>query len=47
MRKIIQQQLEKVEYADLSNLKEGEPFIIPKRLKNNNQKHCDEFGENR
>ena len=35
MRKIIQQQLEKVEYADLSNLKEGEPFIIPKRLKNN------------
>ena len=31
MRKIIQQQLEKVEYADLSNLKEGEPFIMPKR----------------
>ena len=35
MRKIIQQQLEKVEYADLSNLKEGEPFIIPKRSKDN------------
>ena len=33
MRKLIKQQLEKVEYADLSNLSEMEAFIIPKRAK--------------
>lgn len=33
MRKLIKQQLEKVEYADLSNLNEKEAFIIPKRAK--------------
>lgn len=33
MRKLIQQQLEKVEYADLSNLTEKEAFVIPKRAK--------------
>lgn len=35
MRKLIQQQLEKVEYADLSDLKEDESFIVPKRSKTN------------
>lgn len=35
MRKIIKQQLNKVEYADLSNLSEDRPFIVPKRSKNN------------
>lgn len=33
MREIIKQQLEKVERADLSNLSETEPFIIPKYTK--------------
>ena len=33
MRKIIEQQLSKVESADLSNFKENESFIIPKRGK--------------
>ena len=35
MRKIIQQQLEKVEYADISNLSEEGSFIVPKRSKTN------------
>ena len=33
MRKLTQEQLEKVECADLSGLKNGEHFIIPKRAK--------------
>ena len=35
MRKIIEQQLAKVEYADLSDLSEERPFIVPKRSKTN------------
>lgn len=35
MRKLTQKQLEKVQYADLSNLTENGSFIIPKREKTN------------
>lgn len=48
MRKIIQQQLEKVEYADISNLSEEGSFIVPKRSKNNldlNQEYIIELNE--
>lgn len=32
MRKLTQKQLEKVKYADLSNLSEDNAFIVPKRV---------------
>lgn len=35
MRKILQQQLEKVEYADISDLSLDRSFIVPKRFKTN------------
>lgn len=32
MRKIVEEQLSKVEYIDVSKIKEGEPFVIRKRI---------------
>lgn len=35
MRKIIEDQLKKVEYVDVSGIREGEPFLIHKRVPTN------------